>query len=73
MLSPETLDSYRRMTPGERLRLTLQLTEEAQRGLGQGTSELVARRGTLLLKQNSERTERILAGLRRIQGPDERS
>ena len=29
MLSPETLERYRRMTPGERLALTLQMTAEA--------------------------------------------
>ncbi len=29
MLSRETLEEYRRMTPGQRLALTLRLTEEA--------------------------------------------
>jgi hypothetical protein len=30
MLSPETLERYRRMTPGERLALTFKLTEESE-------------------------------------------
>lgn len=64
MLSPETLEAYRRMTPGQRLGLTLQLTREAQRGLVEGSREVVKRREELLSRQNDERNARMIAGMR---------
>ncbi len=65
MLSPETLERYRRMTPGERLALTLKLTEESEPYLFYGTPEQVRRKFELLRRQNDERTRRILEGLAR--------
>lgn len=67
MLSRETLEEYRRMTPGQRLALTLKLTEEAEPYLFHGTPEQVSRRFELLRRQNDERNRRILEGLTRAQ------
>jgi hypothetical protein len=65
MLSRETLERYRRMTPGQRLELTFQLTEEAEPYLFAGTPEQVKRKFELLRRQNDERNRRILEGLAR--------
>ena len=66
MLSPETLEKYRRMTPGERLELTFKLTDEAEPYLFSGTPEQVERRFELLRRQNDERNRRILEGIARV-------
>ncbi|MEX2091853.1 MAG: hypothetical protein WD971_04205 [Pirellulales bacterium] len=65
MLSRETLEEYRQMTPGQRLALALQLTEEATPYLFAGTPEVVSRRFELLRRQNDERNRRMLAGIAR--------
>jgi hypothetical protein len=65
MLSRETLERYRRMTPGERLRLAIQLTDEATPYLFSGTPEQVRRRFELLRRQNDERNRRMLEGIAR--------
>lgn len=72
MLSRETLERYRRMTPGERLELTFRLTEEATPYLFVGTPEQVRRKFELLRRQNDERNERILAGLARTKSHDDK-
>jgi hypothetical protein len=66
MLSRETLEAYRRMTPGERLALTLQLAADSEPYLFAGTPEQIKRRFELLHRQNEERTRRMLEGLARI-------
>ena len=66
MLSREKLEEYRRMTPGERLALTLKMTEEAEPYLLAGTPEVVRRRFELLRRQNDERNNNIVETLRRI-------
>ncbi len=43
MLSPETLERYRRMTPGERFSLTIKLTEDSEPYLLYGTREQIDR------------------------------
>lgn len=63
MLSPETLESYRRMTPGERLRLTFELQKSNERFLLMGTPEQVLRKFELLNKQNDERNEAMLTAI----------
>jgi hypothetical protein len=63
MLSPETLEQYRRMTPGERLELTFKLTDEAEPYLFVGTLDQIKRKFELLRRQNEARNQRILAGL----------
>ncbi len=65
MLSRETLEQYRRMTPGERLQLTLQMIEENVPYLLRGTPEQVDRRFELLRRQNDERNLRMLTGIAR--------
>jgi hypothetical protein len=66
MLSRETLERYRKMTPGERLALTLKMTEEAEPYLVAGTPEVVKRRFELLNRENDERNKNIVETLRRI-------
>lgn len=68
MLHPETLESYRRMTPGERLQLTFELLRENEPYLYRGTPEEVARRLELLRRQNDDRNARILAAIERSRG-----
>ena len=67
MLSPETLERYRKMTPGERLALTFKLTDEAEPFLFHGTPEQVARKFLLLRRTNDERNKNILEGLARFE------
>jgi hypothetical protein len=71
MLSPETLERYRKMTPGERLALALRLTEESTPYLFAGTPEQVERRFQLLRQQNDERNRRMLEGISRTRRGDE--
>jgi hypothetical protein len=65
MLGRETLERYRRMTPGERLALTFRMTDEATPYLFAGTPEQVKRRFELLRLQNDQRNQRILEGIAR--------
>ena len=65
MLSPETLEMYRRMTPGERLRLTLDLTNTALAALLSGEVQQVDRRLELLRLQNTQRNLAMLTGIAR--------
>ena len=65
MLSRETLERYRRMTPGERLQLTFEMIREATPYLLQGTPEQVDRRFELLRRQNDERNLRMLTAIAR--------
>ena len=63
MLSKETLERYRRMTAGQRLRLTLQSIDENEPYLLKGQPDLVDRRFQLLERENRGRNENILRGL----------
>ena len=65
MLSRETLEQYRRMTPSERLLLTLDMIAESFPYLLRGTPEEVDRRFELLRRQNDERNRRMLEGIAR--------
>lgn len=65
MLSQETLDEYRRMTPGEKLQLVLEMIRENTPYLFKGTPEVVDRRFELLRRQNDERNRALLEGLSR--------
>jgi hypothetical protein len=67
MLSPETLEAYRRMTPEQRLRLTLELCQSAWRGLNEGDPVIVERRYMRLAQENEMRNQRICDGLRRAE------
>lgn len=65
MLSRETLEQYRRMTPGQRLAIALRLTDEATPYLFAGTPEQVSRKFELLRRQNNERNRCMLEGFAR--------
>jgi hypothetical protein len=65
MLSRETLEAYRRMTPSERLKLTFQLIGENMPYLFQGTPEQVDRRFERLRQENDERNRRMREGFAR--------
>lgn len=76
MLSPETLESYREMTPGQRLRLALDLSDSAWSAALTGPSERVAKRFEKLRQQNDTRTRRTCAALirsKRLSDPDSRN
>jgi hypothetical protein len=65
MLSDETLDQYRRMTPGQRLEVALRMIEENEPALLEGPPEVVRRRFELLRRENDERNANMLAALAR--------
>jgi hypothetical protein len=64
MLSRETLEEYRQMTPGQRLRMTLDMIEDNILHLSKGSPEVVARRFELIQRENDLRNENILRALR---------
>lgn len=65
MLSKETLDAYRRMTPGERLEIALRMTEENLDALLDGPPEIVERRFEMLRRENDERNRNMLTAIAR--------
>ncbi len=65
MLSPETLAEYRRMTPGQRLELALQMTDENLPYLVQGRPEVVERRFELLRRENDLRNHNMRVAMAR--------
>jgi hypothetical protein len=65
MMSRETAQRYRRMTPSQRLKLTLEMIREATPFLLRGTPQQVDRRFELLRLQNDDRNRRMLEGIAR--------
>jgi hypothetical protein len=65
MLSRESLEQYRRMTPAERFKVTLRMIEEEIPYLLRGSPQEIDRRFELLRLQNDERNRRMLAGIAR--------
>lgn len=65
MLSRETLESYRRMTNSERLRLTVEMIRHEMPYLLRGTREQVDRRLELLRRENDERNFLMLSAIAR--------
>lgn len=63
MLSDETIEKYRRMTPGQRLSMTLQMTLASTPYMSQGSPELVARRFALLQRENDLRNQNMLRAI----------
>jgi len=63
MLSRESLEAYRRMTPGQRLSLTLQAMRDAVPYLLSGSKHVVERRFELIRRENDERNRRMREGL----------
>jgi hypothetical protein len=65
MLSPETLETYHRMTPAQRMKMTLEMIEENWPALFRGPPELVDRRFELLRRENDQRNRRMLTAIAR--------
>ena len=63
MLSPETLEAYRKMTPGERLALSMQAMRDSMPYLLAGPPEVVDRRFELLRRENDARNRAMLERL----------
>ncbi|MBL9122526.1 MAG: hypothetical protein JNG90_02760 [Planctomycetaceae bacterium] len=63
MLSREALEAYRRMTPDQRLVLTLQAMRESVPYLLSGSPEVVDRRFELIRRENDLRNRRMLERL----------
>ena len=68
MLSKETLEEYRRMTPSQRLALTIQSMEGTDRALLSGTELQVDRKFELLRRENNLRNKNMLTAIARSQG-----
>ena len=66
MLSRETLEAYRRMTPSERLSLTLQAMRESLPYLLSGDAKLVDRKFERIRQENDLGNRRMLEGLARM-------
>lgn len=65
MLSKETLERYRRMTPGERLKLTFEMIRESTPWLLYGPPDVVDRRFELMRRENDERNRNMLTAIAR--------
>ncbi|MBX3417038.1 MAG: hypothetical protein KF851_05495 [Pirellulaceae bacterium] len=65
MLSRETLETYRQMTPGQRLEIALEMMRPNMERMFAGTPEMVERRFELLRRQNEDRNRRMLAAISR--------
>ena len=63
MLSRETVEMYRRMTPSERLVLTLRAIRESMPYLLHGPKEVVDRRFELIRRENDARNRAMLEAL----------
>ena len=67
MLSEETLEIYRCMTPGERLALTLKMMRESTPYLSEGPEDVVRRRFELLERENDLRNRAMLEVFAKLQ------
>lgn len=63
MLSQESIERYRRMSPGERMSLTLQACRDAMPYLVSGPREIVDRRFELIRRENDLRNRAMLERL----------
>jgi phage terminase Nu1 subunit (DNA packaging protein) len=70
-ISPEKLDEYRRMTPGQRLAIALEMTEEAWPKLFEGTPEEVDRRFEEINREHDLSNENILKAFARLKRAEE--
>jgi hypothetical protein len=69
MLSHETYEYYRRMSPSQRLQLTVQMMDGIERAILAGSAEQVARKFELLRLQNDQRNRAMLQAIARTR-PD---
>ena len=67
MMSRETIEAYRRMTPGQRLTLTFEAIREAQKYLLIGSEDVVRRRFERIRQENDARNRAMLEGLARAE------
>lgn len=65
MMSRETEERIRKMTPSERLSMTLQMIRESTPGLFEGPMDIVRRRFELLKQQNDARNENMRRAMAR--------
>ena len=65
MLSQETLEAYRRMTPGQRLKITVEMIRENTPYLLRGSPEVVARRFERLRQEHDARNVNMLTAIAR--------
>lgn len=72
MLSPETIERYRRMTPSQRLGLTLRAIRESTPYLLLGDPQVVRRRFELIRRENDQRNRAMLEALAKAQEHHER-
>jgi hypothetical protein len=70
MLSPETLERYRRMSDEERFELTLKMIHDSLPALFEGPPEVVSRRFELLRRENDLRNRNMLDALARSGNSD---
>lgn len=73
MLSREALEAYRRMTPGQRLALTLEAMRESIPYLLAGPPEVVDRRFELIRRENDLRNRNMLERLAAAERANDRS
>lgn len=67
MLSPRSLESYRQVTPAQRLRLTLDISRSAWAAMLEGSADVVSRRFERLRQQNDERNSLLCEAFRMSQ------
>ncbi len=65
MLSQETIESYRRMSLGEKLSLVMRMTDENTPALLHGSPEVVRRRFELLRRENDDHNRNMLTCIAR--------
>ena len=67
MMSKEQLEQYRKMTPGERIALSLEMLEEQWPAFLSGPPEVVERRFEIINRENDVRNQRILGAFERLE------
>ena len=72
MLSPETIESYRRMTLSQRADIVLAMIRDNSAALLHGPPEVVDRRFELIRRQNDERNRLMRIAMARTGRCDER-
>jgi hypothetical protein len=65
MMSAETLERIRKMTPSERLHMTIQMMRESTPYLFEGYPDVVSRRFELLRRENDARNDNMRRALSR--------
>jgi hypothetical protein len=65
MLHPETLAAYRRMTPSEKMSVTMQMMRENAQRFFSAPSDVIEKRLEILRMQNDDRNQRMLEAIAR--------